>query len=489
MNVFVAHFTAECNDHVTHDADLGAFNIRHGEEAIDALRVRDIFEETGFGIIPSIYAALPPAGVIAADAFATIEGEIISDLKAHLDEIDGIYLQLHGASDVRGLECVSGEHALLKRIREIVGEHMPIAVALDPHGNVTAELCSRVNIVRCFRESPHIDTVETWRLVAEKLVDLMLHRRPMHPVLRKLPIAVDGERSMSAYEPLRTINAMLDEAEQDPRVFSSSYHVGYMRHDDDKLGAAIVVVPNTPADRAWCEEIADRVAAYTWEHRDEFTFSGNFAEPADAVRDAVAFAGKTAVITDSGDNCGAGAAGHNTQMLRELLAADLMGKSVLVAGINDPAANEYLGTCKEGEHVSFDLGTGEDVYAEPVHIEGTLKVAGDAQVGSRNGWRVGPSYTASVDGTGVDVIVLNRNVQYGTMGQFTAAGVEFHDYDIVVVKMGYLDTFLIPETAYHTMALSGGATVQRCEDIQIRRMFRPMWPFDEMDELMLIESC
>ena len=57
---------------------------------------------------------------------------------------------------------------------------------------------------------------------------------------------------------------------------------------------------------------------------------------------------------------------------------------------------------------------------EPVHIEGTLKVAGDAQVGSRNGWRVGPSYTVSVDGTGVDVIVLNRNVQYGTMGQFTA---------------------------------------------------------------------
>ena len=94
MNVFVAHFTAECNDHVTHDADLGAFNIRHGEEAIDALRVRDIFEEAGFGIIPSIYAALPPAGVIAADAFATIEGEIISDLKAHLDEIDGIFATL-----------------------------------------------------------------------------------------------------------------------------------------------------------------------------------------------------------------------------------------------------------------------------------------------------------------------------------------------------------------------------------------------------------
>ena len=74
------------------------------------------------------------------------------------------------------------------------------------------------------------------------------------------------------------------------------------------------------------------------------------------------------------------------------------------------------------------------------------------------------------------------------MEQFHAAGLEFHDYDIVVVKMGYLDTFLIPETAYHMMALSDGPTVQRSERIPFKKIYRPMWPMDEAEELRYIEK-
>lgn len=489
MNVFVAHLTAECNEHVSKDAEIGDFLLRYGDACIDALDVRDIFEDAGIGIVPSLFAALHPSGMIAREAFDYIASKILGELKGHLSEIDGIYLQFHGASGVRGLEAVSAEHYLVQRMRDIVGVHMPIAMVMDPHGNVTADLVGRLNIVRCYRESPHVDTVETERLVARKLVDLMQHRRPMHPVMRKLPIMVGGERSVSAMEPMRSINRMLDEAEQDPRVFSSSYHVGYIRHDDDKLGAAVVVVPNRPEDRAHCAEVAEEISAYAWEHRHEFTFTGNFGEPDESVRDAVAFEGKTAVITDSGDNCGAGGAGHNTVLLRELLAQDLRGKSVLVAGINDPAACAYLGAFGEGDAVSFDLGVGEDELSAPVHISGTLKVSGDALMGLGRIRRVGDSHIVSIGGTGIDVLVMDRNVQYGTMEQFKGAGVDFHDYDIVVVKMGYLDTYLIPETAYHTMALTNGPTIQRSENIPFKRIFRPMWPLDEMDGLVYIEQC
>ena len=489
MNVFIAHFTSECNEHVPVDAELEDFLLQYGEGCTDAMGIRDIFEEAGIGIVPSVYARLSPSGMISRRAFDFIASRMLGELKAHLDEIDGIYLQFHGASGIRGLEGVSGEHYLVRRIREIVGAHMPIAMVMDPHGNVTSELVGRLNIVRCYRESPHIDTVESERLVARKLVDLMQRRRPMHPVMLKLPIMVGGERSVSAMEPMRSINALLDEAERDPRLFSSSYHVGYIRHDDDKLGAAVVVVPNEPADRAHCEQVAERVAAYAWEHRREFRFTGNFGEPADSVRDAIAFAGKTAVITDSGDNCGAGGAGYNTALLRELLAQDVRGKAVLVAGVNDPAACALVGAKRPGDHVSFDLGVGLDELSAPVHIEGVLKVSGDALTGGNPPHRVGPCHVVAVDGTTVEVLVMDKNVQYGTMEQFSGAGVDFHDYDIVVVKMGYLDTYLIPETAYHTMALTGGPTIQRSEHIPFKRIFRPMWPVDEMDELMYIERC
>src|SRR5699024_8128769 len=187
-------------------------------------------------------------------------------------------------------------------------------------------------IVRTYRESPHSDAIDTRRIVAKKLINLLNDRRTMKPIIRKIPIMVGGERSISAYEPMKSINRLMDEAEKDTRVFSLSYFVGFLRHDDDKLGAAIVGVPNEAKDIPHMEKVMDDIAEYAWEHRHEFKFRGNYDEPDESVRKAIDFEGKTAVITDSGDNCGAGAQGKNTIILREFLKQDTKDKKILIAG-------------------------------------------------------------------------------------------------------------------------------------------------------------
>ena len=154
MNVLVAHMTAECNEHVSRDAEIEDFHLLFGEDCIDAHGVRDIFEGAGIGIIPSIYAALPPSGMVSRATFDFIARKILDTVRSNLADIDAIYLQLHGASGIRDLDCVSGEHYLVAQIRQIVGRHMPIAMVMDPHGNVTSDLVGRLNIVRCYRESP-----------------------------------------------------------------------------------------------------------------------------------------------------------------------------------------------------------------------------------------------------------------------------------------------------------------------------------------------
>lgn len=487
MKVLFAHVTSECNEHISHIASLDEFLLLYGDECLEAMHIKDIFEERNIEMIPTIFASLHPNGMIQYEAFQFIVDKILNAIRENKNQIDGLYLQLHGASGVQNLDDVSLEHYLLREIRKIVGKYMPIAVVMDPHGNITKEFVSYVNIVRCYRESPHSDQVDTERLVAYKFIDLLENRREMKPIIRKLPIMVGGERSVSAYEPMKTINRMLDEAQQNPRVFSDSYHVGYIRHDDDKLGAAVVVVPNHSKDIVYCEKIADEIAQYAWDHRHEFQFRGNYDEVDIAVKKAVQFVGKTAVITDSGDNCGAGGAGQNTIVLRELLKQDLQGKKVLVAGINDSKTYEQLSNCHINDHVSIHLGIFEDELSSPVHIEGILKHIGEQMYGLGAKHIVGPAYTIHIDNTNIDVIVLNRNIQYGTMEQFHKAGLEFHDYDIVVVKMGYLDTYLIPETAYHIMALTDGPTVQRSERISFKKIYRPMWPIDECEELQYID--
>lgn len=483
MKVLVAKFSAECNEHISHTLDLNDFNVLFGDECIDAMNIRDIFESHNIEIIPSIYAVCHPNGMIQRRTFDYFADTILDTIRKNIHDIDGIYLQFHGASGVKDLDCVSGEHYILNEIRKITGKYMPIAMIMDPHGNLTKELADQLNIVRCFRESPHSDAVESSRIVAQKLVDLLENRRVMKPIIRKLPIMVGGERSVSAKEPMRSINRLLDEAEESVKVFSTSYHVGYIRHDDDKLGAAVVVIPNTPDDREYCEKVADEISNYAWDHRHEFKFSGNFDEPEESVDRAIEFEGKTAVITDSGDNCGAGGAGQNTVML-QLFMDKPTEKKVLIAGINDAKAHSYLSNFAKGDHVSFDLGIHETELSKPVHIEGTIKEIGIQAYGIVE---CGKAYTVNVDHTNLDVIVLNRNIQYGTMEQFHAAGLEFHDYDIVVVKMGYLDTYLIPETAYHIMALTDGPTIQRSENIPFKKIHRPMWPMDDMGKLEYIE--
>ena len=491
MKAFVAHITFECNEHVSQTVDVEDFRTLYGNECIDAMHIRDIFEDNGIEIIPSIFACGGPCGMVERRAFDFIENKILTTIKNNLKEIDGIYLQFHGASGVLDLEDVSAEHHIIKKIREIVGAYMPIAMIMDPHGNITRVITDNVNIVRCYRESPHIDTVESERIVATKLVDLMKNRRPMRPVLRKLPIMVGGERSVSSMEPVKSINALLDKAEEDSRVFSCSWHVGYIRHDDDKLGAAIVVVPNHAEDREYCGKVADEISEFVWEHHKEFKFSGNYDEPDDAVKHTIEANKKTSVITDSGDNCGAGGSGHNTVMLREFLNQKVTDKKVLIAGINDPKANSFLLKSKTGSSVEFDLGINESELSAPVHIKGEIIAIGDEYNGlgyaTVFGKALGKCPIVRIENTLIDVLVMDKNVQYGNMDQFEKAGVHFHDYDIVVVKMGYLDTYLIPETAYHNMALTDGPTIQRAEKIPYRRIARPMWPIDEFEKLYYID--
>ena len=485
MKVFVAHFTAECNEHISHVVDKNDFLFLYGDECIAAMNIKEVFEKENIEIIPSIYANVNPNGMISLDTFKFIKETIISKLKECVDSIDGVYLQFHGASGVKGLDCVSGEHDILDAIRKVTGKYMPIAMVMDPHGNLTNELADKLNIVRCYRESPHSDAVDTEIKVAKLLVDLIKNKRVMHPIVKKIPIMVGGERSVSANEPVASVNKMLDEYEKDDRVFSTSLHIGYIRHDDDKLGAAITVIPSEDKYSEYCNEIAIKLSNYVWEHRHEFKFNGNYDEVDASVLKAIAYDGKTVVITDSGDNCGAGGYGQNTVVLREFLKQKT-DKKILFAGINDKKAYKLLSTANIGDSLNVNIGIEEDELSKAVNVDCHLIAIGEQKRGYALHDDCGLSYLINIDNTNIDILVLNDNIQYGTMEQFDYAKAPFHDYDIVIVKMGYLDTYLIPETKYHIMALTDGPTIQRSEKIPFKKIARPMYPIDDFDELYFI---
>ena len=300
MKVLIGFFTTESNANIRQKATLADYDLAWGEDCLRKNKVSDVFSQAGIEMIPALYANAAGAGVIERKAFEYIENNFLTAVREHLHELDGSYLHLHGASTVEGLG--SGDHHILKKIRELTGPYLPIAVVCDPHGNLTQEYVEACTILRSYRESPHTDADETKRKVAQLLCDLLKNRRNIHAVYRKLPLILGGEQSLSADEPVRSINRYLDELEQDPRILSCSWHVGYLRHDCPEAGCGIVVVPASGKDQAYAETIADQLAEYVWQRRHEFHYTGLTAKPQEALRMALEFDGKPVFLTDSGDN-------------------------------------------------------------------------------------------------------------------------------------------------------------------------------------------
>ena len=482
MKVLIGEFITESNENIPRKNEITAYDIAFGEECVRKMHVGDIFAQAGIEVIPAVYAVSGASGVIKRHTFDYIEACFIRTVEQHLNEIDGIYLMLHDASEVEGLG--SGEHHILAEVRKRVGPYVPIYVACDPHGNLCKEYVESAQVVRSYRESPHTDSIQTRRIVAGMLCEALKKRENIHAVYRKLPLILGGEQSVSADEPVKSINQYMDEMEKDPRICSASWHVGYIRHDTPVAGCGIVVTPATAADQEYAEQAADALAAYVWDKRHEFHYTGLTAEPDKALEMAMAQEKGPVFITDSGDNVTSGATGWNTYILRQVLALKDTDKTFLFASICDPQCCRGLMEAEIGEERHITLGVGHDELSAPVELDVTVKSKGEIVRSGTTGSTImkvfGHCVTAHVKETGIDIVVADSEKTFSAKIIYDRAHVDWNDYDITVVKQGYIFPELKEAAAFYVMSLTGGATPQNTKKLQFKRIQRPMYPIDEI---------
>jgi microcystin degradation protein MlrC len=456
------------------------FEISFGDEMIAKMHSKDIFESEGIELIPTICADGSARGYIERSAFDYICDHIIDGVEKNKNDIDGIFLFLHGASHVIDLWGDSGEHYILEKIREIVGFEIPIAVVMDPHGNVTKRFTELANIVRCYRESPHTDKVQTYRKVAGMLIDLLKNKRSIHPEYVRVPILIGGERCVSAEEPLHSINQKLDECEKLDGIISASYHVGFAWADSHACCAAVIVVPSDEKYQDLAGKKAREIADFAFSKRECFRFTGNAMEMNKALETALSSKAKPVFITDSGDNTTAGALGFNTAILRQLLEKDdYQGKKVLVCAIHDPECVKFLSEKEDGKLVRFRLGVGIDEASSPVELYGRIKYRGIVAGNYNRSKNKGKIVTVAIDGKDLDIGIVDCVVSYCEIQQFEAANISIKDYDIIIVKQGYLFPELLEIAGLPIMSLTPGNTYQMTETFPYKTIFRPIFPVDK----------
>ncbi|MFQ8584216.1 MAG: M81 family metallopeptidase, partial [Holdemania massiliensis] len=276
--ILIGALLAESNAYVQKDCEIQDFTILTGPAMADKLAIRELAEAHDVQLIPSLHASCMAAGCVDEDTFDYLQKKFIQAVKAHQEELDGIYLFLHGASHVRNLPGGSGDHFLLHAIRKLSGRicRLRFYAIRTAIWRRNMSMNARAAYLPPF---PHSDRDQASQIVFQCLLNVLQDRRPIHPVYRKVPILLGGERCVSADEPLCSINQKLDQIEADPRILCCSYHIGYLRHDSEHCGAGIVVVPNQPEDEADAEQKADEIYDYVWQRQTEFHFTGNASEP------------------------------------------------------------------------------------------------------------------------------------------------------------------------------------------------------------------
>ena len=461
MKILVASFQCESNSKAKLHPQKSDFEYFKGEDIFKKLVVKDIFEQAGFEVVPSVYAVALPSATVELDTYHYYAEQILGDVRANPD-VDGVFIFFHGSMEVE--EIGSGELYLLKKIREIVGKDCLIALSLDAHANITDELPMYANIISGFKTVPHIDQKECQERAANALCYCLKNNVKPQAYMCRVPFLLKNDTLQTAYEPLKSLIEETLALEEQDDVFTANLFLGHCWIDAPNTSASTVVCA-TSKEKA--EAIAKDLANKLWATRRDYKFLCEAELPEECVKRAIEGKEKRIFITDSGDNTTAGAEGDTLGLLELLVKANPI-KKTCVAGITHQEIVESFWDKADGEEIALPI------------LDGATAIV--KSHGEILGWTkeiIGRSLTVSIGN--VDAVFTELRSAFIEKGNFDKANVDLLGYEIVVVKLGYLFTELKPYANRELFALSDGASCVELARLHLKKIIRPMFPLEDFE--------
>lgn len=387
---------------------------------------------TGFELVPLLYAAAEPGGLVASAAFDRITNQLCQRL-ANATDIDGVYLDLHGAMVTKDFE--DGEAEILRRVRNVVGPDLPIAVSLDLHGNLSPEFIKLASCIAIYRTYPHIDMGATGARAARLLGELLNLATPFASAFRQLDYIIPITSQSTRREPGRRLYGMLDDL-TGPGVSSIDFAFGFPPADIYNCGTSIYACGT---DQDAVDAAADTLLSALKDAEDHFNSE---LIPADAaVRRAMGASGaKPVIIADPQDNPGAGAPGDATGLLAAMLDGNVRG---VIGMIWDEKTASQAHAAGIGAMIDVQIGgmfpeIGGPAIAVRASVEqlseGIFQCTGPMFCGVTA--NLGPCARLRVTDGGADVTIVvgSNRTQNADQAIFRHIGANPEDYKVVAVK-------------------------------------------------------
>src|SRR5882757_6958870 len=388
-------------------------------------------EAEGWEMVPTIWCAASPSAHVTEDAYERIAGIMVDGIKA-AGAIDGVYLDLHGAMVAEHLD--DGEGEILARVRQAIGNDVPLVVSLDLHANVTPEMIEHADALIAYRTYPHVDMADTGRAAADHLALMLKTKQRFAKAFRQLPFLIPISWQCTNDQPTKGIYQKLAALQCDA-VPTLSFAPGFPAADFRDCGPSVFAYGKTQAD---ADAAADKLVALIEGHEDDF--DGRIFTPDEGVLHAMELArtaSKPIIIADTQDNPGAGGDSDTTGMLRALVR----NKATRAAHgvIYDPQSAKAAHAAGVGATVTLALGgksgiPGDAPYKETFVVEKLSDgqfVAPGPYYGGRD-MDMGPSAALRIGD--VRVVISSHKAQLADQSMYRYVGIEPTEQSILVNK-------------------------------------------------------
>ncbi len=384
----------------------------------------------GHDLLPTLWCSASPSAEVETDAYEKIVGELLQRIAA-LGQIDGIYLDLHGAMVTEVHQ--DGEGELLERLRRQVGDTLPVVVSLDLHANITERMVRHASALVVCRTYPHVDLAESGEASAVAL-DLLITRGPLFKAMRRADFLVPLTWQCTLIEPARSLYGAVAGSEGG-EIASASFAFGFPPADIAECGPSVVTYATS--QRA-ADEVADRLIGLV--NRQEAAFAGKIWQPGEAVAYARAkgnSATRPIVLADTQDNPGAGGASDTVGLLRALVEGG--AEDAVFANLCDPKSAEAAHRAGVGAEISLGIGgwaggAGNAPYHSSLQVEalgsGEIMATGPFYRGNR--MQLGPM--AVLKKNGVRVVLTSRKQQAADQAMLRHVGIEPTTQKILALK-------------------------------------------------------
>lgn len=478
MKLFAATLATETNTFAvvpTGRPDFEEYGVYRGDGAIKApqgigafhAELRRLAQADGHAVVESLAAFAQPSGPTLRTVYEAYRGNILDDLRAALP-VDAVQLYLHGAMVAEGYDDCEGD--LIGRVRQIVGPAVPIGVELDLHCHFTEAMRSGADIIICYKEYPHTDSIDRLRELYR--LTLLQAAGRIKPVTAMFDCRMVGLWHTTR-EPMAGFVRRLQSFEGRDGILSVSLGHGFPWGDVPDCGARVWVVADRDAARA--QALAAQLGREFWDLR------GASSVPPVPIERAIAEARVCAeglvVMADVGDNAGGGAMSDNTSMLRALLDAGI-GDAVLGC-YWDPGA---VALCRSaGVGSTLDLRVGGKcgpLSGMPVDLRVTIRAIVDQHDQEGLGMRfpLGTAVWAEA-ANGMDLVLNTQRSQVLSTSAFEGLGIELRRKKIAVVKSTqHFYASFGPIAARVIYLATPGATAQDFADIPFRNRSLNYWP-------------